>query len=267
MTGPWPGTSVRAPRARIRSQARSQLANGPAQTMGVPPMNRMSPVKTTPASGTWTIASPSVCAGPTSIRWTARLPTVRSSRPSNVVLGGRSSMPFEPERPEDAADVRGELGAEVVGVLEHAHELRRRGLELRGRAGRRVDLGAGRQEPVPEAVVAVAVRVHRRVDRAALGDAPHRVEHVARELEVEQRVDEQRCPVRRDQARVAPAPGAVGLQVGVQPVPELVEPSLVRDAHGRCLPGSFASLSGRLVAGWRGGRVVECGGLENRFRG
>ena len=36
----------------MRSQAATQLDSGPAHTMGVPPMKRMSPVKIVRASGT-----------------------------------------------------------------------------------------------------------------------------------------------------------------------------------------------------------------------
>ena len=40
-----------APKPRIRSQASSQFWTGPSQMIGVPPTKRMSPVKTTLASG------------------------------------------------------------------------------------------------------------------------------------------------------------------------------------------------------------------------
>ena len=267
MTGPWPGTSV--PRAEgedpvARAEPVGERA-GPDDRCGADEQDvagehdaRVRDVDDRVAVGVRGSDLDQVD-GPVADR---------EVEPALERRAGRAQLDaLEGEGPEDAADVGGELGTEVVGVLEHVHELRRRGLELGGGARRRVDLGARREELVAEAVVAVAVRVHRRVDRAALGDAAHRVEHVPGELEVEERVDEQRRAVGRDQPRVAPAPAAVGLQVGIEPVPELVEPPLVRDAHGRCLPGSFASLSGRPGASWRGGRVVECGGLENRFRG
>ena len=45
VTGPWPGTTVSTSMPSIRSQAATQFASGPAHTIGVPPMNRMSPVK------------------------------------------------------------------------------------------------------------------------------------------------------------------------------------------------------------------------------
>jgi hypothetical protein len=38
--------------------------------IGVPSTNKMSPVNTTPSDGTWTMMSPRVCAGPTSINST-----------------------------------------------------------------------------------------------------------------------------------------------------------------------------------------------------
>ena len=64
-----------------------------AQTIGVPSMNRRSPVNTVALPGTCTIVSPPVCAGPSSISETSRSPTRRSSRPSNVCDGGRTVIP------------------------------------------------------------------------------------------------------------------------------------------------------------------------------
>ena len=60
---------------------REPVRDRPAHMIGVPSMNRMSPVNTTPASGTWAIVSPCVCAGPSSIRSTPRSPTRSSCRP------------------------------------------------------------------------------------------------------------------------------------------------------------------------------------------
>src|SRR5262249_46399157 len=60
--------------------------------------------------------------------------------------------------------------------------------------------------------------------RADLG---HRLEHRPGELEIEQRVDQQRCAIADHEAGVAPAPAAVGLQVRVTLVSELVEPAYV----------------------------------------
>jgi hypothetical protein len=109
---------------------------------------------------------------------------------------------------------------------------------------------------LPKQVVAVAVRVHRRVDRVAVRDAAHRVEHRARELEVEEGVDEERPAVAGHEAGVAPAARPVGLEVAVQPVAELVQPPALRDAHDRSLPGRSATLLRELVAlpeGWQSG--------------
>ncbi len=44
------------------------------------------------ASGTWTIVSPPVCAGPSSTKVTARSPTLSSIRPANVCDGPRKVM-------------------------------------------------------------------------------------------------------------------------------------------------------------------------------
>ena len=46
------GTTVSMSMPSIRSHAATQFDSGPAHTMGVPPMNRMSPVYTVFASGT-----------------------------------------------------------------------------------------------------------------------------------------------------------------------------------------------------------------------
>jgi hypothetical protein len=85
----------------IRSQAAIQFDNGPAHTMGVPPTNKMSPVNTVRASGTWAITSPLVCAGPTSINSTTRPPTSTSRRPSKVRVGRRCSMPSKRKAPKN----------------------------------------------------------------------------------------------------------------------------------------------------------------------
>ncbi len=55
---------------------------------------------TVDASGTCTIVSPAVWAGPTSISSTGRPPTSSVSRPSNVRLGSSSSMPSNSNSPK-----------------------------------------------------------------------------------------------------------------------------------------------------------------------
>jgi hypothetical protein len=194
----------------------------------------MSPVNTTPASGTWTIASPVVCAGPTSSRRTSRADA--QVEPAVERRRGRAQLDaLEGERAEDVAHVAAELGPEVRG-LERGERLRRCLGHLGGGGRGGVELRGGRQELVAEAVVAVGVRVHRGVDRVAVGDRPHRVEHRARQVEVEQRVDEQRRAAGGDQPRVAPAPPAVGLVVRVEAVGQLVQALPVLDVHGRSVP-------------------------------
>jgi hypothetical protein len=170
----------------------------------------------------------------------------------------------EAERAEDAADVRAELRPELVGVLERVEELWRRGPHVGDRRGGRVDLRARREQLVAEAVVAVAVGVQRGADRPAVGDTPHRVEHVAGEREVEERVDEQRSAVARDQAGVAPAPRPVGLEVGEQPVAELVEPLAVGGRHARGLPAPFATPSHDVARDSAPRRWRSCGSTSAR---
>ena len=62
----------------------------------------------------------------------------------------------------------------------------------------------------------------------------HGVQHLAGEPQVEQRVDEQRRAVADDQPGVAPAPTAVGLEVGVAAVTEVVQALGV--PHAACIP-------------------------------
>ena len=52
------------------------------------------------ASGTWTMTSPFVWAGPTSISSTSRPPTSTLSRPSNVRVGGVSVIPSNVKSPK-----------------------------------------------------------------------------------------------------------------------------------------------------------------------
>src|ERR1700735_2419565 len=56
--GPWPGTTVGALSAIIASHAATQLAIGPAHTIGVQPMRSRSPANNTPASGPCTPECP-----------------------------------------------------------------------------------------------------------------------------------------------------------------------------------------------------------------
>ncbi len=63
-------------------------------------MNSRSPVNTTPASGTCTIESLPVWAGPNSMNTTSRSPTPSSSRPSQVEDGSRSSQPSQSNGPK-----------------------------------------------------------------------------------------------------------------------------------------------------------------------
>ena len=115
------------------------------------------------------------------------------------------------ERPERVLDEVAHIVGHPGRGLQRVEHLRRQRLHLLGGSARRVDLGRGRQQLVAEAMVGVGVRVHRGVDRMALDDRCHRREHLARQMQVVERVDEQRRAVGGDQPGVAPAPAAVGL--------------------------------------------------------
>ena len=72
------------------------------------------------------------------------------------------------------------------------------------------------------------MRVDERRHRGGSRDRRHRIEHRRGEAEIEQRVDEERDAVADDQTGVAPTPPAIGLQVRVQAVTDLVEAERVR---------------------------------------
>jgi len=125
-----------------------------------------------------------------------------------------------------------ERRTQIELVEQAVDEGGRDGGHLGRRGCGRVQIRRVREQLVAEAVIAVGVRVHRLLDGVALGDRPHRVEHAPREPQVEQRVDEHRRAVAGDEAGVAPAPAAVRLEVGEEPVAELVQALGVRDVHG-----------------------------------
>jgi hypothetical protein len=74
------------------------------------------------------------------------------------------------------------------------------------------------------------------VPRLNPSDRLHLLEHLAGEVEVEQRVDEQRVAVADDQPGVAVAPLPARLQIGPEPVAELVQTLGVLDAHAVIAP-------------------------------
>src|SRR5579883_3226598 len=86
------------------------------------------------------------------------------------------------------------------------------------------DLGAG-DKLITEAMVAVGMRVDQRAEtrRRLRLRAAHRVDHRARQLQVEQRIDEHGLAAVNDQTRVAPSPRSVGLQPRVASVAEIVQ--------------------------------------------
>ena len=100
LTGPWPGTATVAPSDSMRRQAASQFSIGPSQTIGVPPANSRSPVKTTPSRSQKTTVSPAVCAGPRSSRRSSTPPTTSSSSPSKVRSGYRGVIPEKSKAPK-----------------------------------------------------------------------------------------------------------------------------------------------------------------------
>ena len=100
VTGPWPGTTKSTSIEIILSQALIQFLTGPAQSIGCPSINRISPVNTTLSEGTCTKTSPLVCAGPTSMSSTILSPTCLCVSPVNVVLGNLFVTPSKLKLPK-----------------------------------------------------------------------------------------------------------------------------------------------------------------------
>jgi hypothetical protein len=156
---------------------------------------------------------------------------------------------LEVERAERVLDEIGELRWHPRRRLQRVQQLGRQLLHLGGARRRRVDLGSRRKQLVAEAVIGIGVRVDRGIDRVPGGDRGHRAQHLARQVQVVEGVDEQRGAVGGDEPGVAPAPAAVGLEVGVQPIAELVEPAGVGDLRQAAIPPQAAA---HRPAGWRG---------------
>src|SRR5713226_8550947 len=74
-------------------------------------------------------------------------------------------------------------------------------------------------------MIAIGVRVDQRADaRGGLRfRTAHGVEHFARELQVEERIDEHRLAPVYDEACIAPSPSAVRLQIRVASVAEVMQ--------------------------------------------
>ena len=109
------------------------------------------------------------------------------------------------------------LGHHLIKLLRRAmlHVLER---SLGGQDARAL------HELVAERVVTIAVRIEECADLVGLWHSlAHAIEHLARELEVEQRVDKQRVIAVDDQAGVAVAPASVGLEPRVAAVAEIVQ--------------------------------------------
>ncbi len=99
-----------------------------------------------------------------------------------------------------------------------------------------------RTASVAVAMVAVRMRVDDGADlaRADPGRVLHRRQHVARQRHVEQRIDQQRRLPVTDQPRIRPAPAAIRLQPGIEPVADILEALGIFPAlrHGPLLPFS-----------------------------
>src|SRR3546814_5056124 len=73
-------------------------------------------------------------------------------------------------------------------------------------------------------MIAVGVRVHQRTDPGGRGDGiAHGRQHLAGQLQIEERVDEQGLVAVDDKAGIAPAPATVGLNIGPHAVADLME--------------------------------------------
>ena len=139
------------------------------------------------------------------------------------VVGGTSSMPSKWNSPKNE---RKSSPTSPGGLVQRRQHRRRHVGHLVGgrRRGHDLDVGSTTDHlAIAVAVVAVGVGVDHRVDRRAARHRRHRVEHRRGQLEIEQRVDEQRLPVADDQPGVAPSPTAVGLQVREAAVAEFVQ--------------------------------------------
>ena len=84
---------------------------------------------------------------------------------------------------------------------------------------------------VAVAVIAVGVGVQQGADRGHRGVRRHRGQHLVGQMQVEQCVDQQRCPVADHQPGGAPAPTAVRLEIGEAPVAQFMKTPAVRHAE------------------------------------
>ena len=137
----------------------------------------------------------------------------------------------ELEVPEDPLH-EGTYLTEIGRGRHEPSQHRRRHLVHLGRAGRRGDDLRAADELVAVAVVAVGVSVDADIDLVCRRRrVPHPVEHLGGQPQVEQRVDQQRAVTVDHEPGVAPTPAAIGLQPCPDPVPDLVQPTLVADCH------------------------------------
>jgi len=182
---------VVAPSPAIFSQAAIQLATGPAQTIGVPSMNRMSP-----GEDHALLRQPHdhVALG---VRW-AHLeqhdllgPDAQAQLAVEGLGGRRVRDASEVERREHLGQ-KAPAWSERRRILHRArHRLGRELVHLSGACPRRDDARA-REERIAVAVVAVGVGVDQRPDALRRGNrGAHRVEHLPRQSQVEERVDQQ----------------------------------------------------------------------------
>ena len=90
--------------------------------IGVTPLKTMSPLKQTRASGSQAIASPGVCAGPTSISSIVRPPASICSRPEKVRVGSRGSQAGEVVVGERLGEARDPAQARLARQQRHRGE-------------------------------------------------------------------------------------------------------------------------------------------------
>jgi hypothetical protein len=118
-------------------------------------------------------------------------------------------------------------------VIRHhrCEELRRGGFDLGGAMLGRDDRRRVRQL-IAEIMVGIAMRVEEQIDPCGGGNSgAHALQHHARQLQIHQRVDEERLSAIGHQTGIAPTPSAVGLKIGVATIADVVQTLRIRPAH------------------------------------
>ena len=138
---------------------------------------------------------------------------------------GHVSDTFEVELTEDFGHERSHLGAGIIAAFHFSQPARVAQIvtHLLG-ARARSDNFRSFHQPVAEGVIAVGMGVDHGADSRRRGLRPaHRVQHLLRQRQVKQSVDQQRLAAVANQARIAPAPRAVGLKVGVGTIAQIMQ--------------------------------------------